>query len=773
MWKLSKGVVPKAQRTRRKFRSGGGALRPAIFSIVATLLLVVMFTAYTRNLQTLVDDESDSYLEEIATQVSINLKDKLSYHNSVLDTYARIIERNKELPMPALLDLLEPEKESYSYRAIALIDVDGYVYSTDGKVLYPELLPYIATMKQEQRPITSSVMNLFGTDCSAFLSPLPPIIVDGITLQGVMAAADMEALTNSFSLTVFNNQGFSHIITPNGSVVLRATSENNQFDGYNLLTYLSSKAQLKDITADQLREDLKQGKSGRIQFYQQDGTKMSAFYVPADYEDWYLFTVIPSDILTSRTSSFYSQTVWALVILTVFFIALLLIIMWSQRQKKRELLKALHTDVVTGGRSMLKFELDVTAALQDRENEFSLLYANVEKFKLRNEQLGRSNADQLLCYIHQTIQNSLNEKDKEYVSRLMADHFGILVHMQDLAEIQMRVEQWDQKIKEYSLQIHAPSTIRLTYGVLPVDSFGGDVAVLLDRANMACRLAAAKNSDGCRIGYYDELVKKKILLEQEMESRQEAALEAGEFKMFLQPKYNPHSNTIAGAEALVRWVSPDKGVLFPDQYIPLFESNGFIVKLDLFIFEEACRFIDNYCKSGAKPAPISVNLSRINLNYPNFLERFAAIWQKYQFDAALLEFEITESVLFDNMELLDQTIAAIHEYGFHVSMDDFGSGYSSLNMLKNLDVDVIKLDRQFFMGWEDDAHKGNLIVATMISLCQKLGIHVVAEGVETEEQVAFLRQQNCDLIQGYYYAKPMPHEQFLLKLQNETRESSV
>ncbi len=262
----------------------------------------------------------------------------------------------------------------------------------------------------------------------------------------------------------------------------------------------------------------------------------------------------------------------------------------------------------------------------------------------------------------------------------------------------------------------------------------------------------------CSCVFYDDLDRVQMLKEKKMENTMEQALANGEFIVYLQPKINLAKSEIVGAEALVRWNSPKDGLISPGEFIPFFEKNGFIVKLDLYVFDCVCRLLKDWNARGIKAVPISVNLSRNHLSDPQFLERFEAIQKKYGVASSLLEFELTETVVFENLELLKNVIEQIHAAGFQCSMDDFGSGYSSLNVLKEIPVDILKLDGVFFDKEGDP--RGNDVVESAIELARKLGMKTVAEGVETFSQVEFLKNAACDMVQGYVFSKPLSIENF-------------
>ena len=230
----------------------------------------------------------------------------------------------------------------------------------------------------------------------------------------------------------------------------------------------------------------------------------------------------------------------------------------------------------------------------------------------------------------------------------------------------------------------------------------------------------------------------------------------------MQPKYSAAKEEIVGAEALVRWEHPEKGLIFPNSFVPLFESNGFIVKIDYYILESVCQCIRNWLNEGVEPVVVSVNLSRVHLYNADLVERLVEITDRYRIPHNLIEFELTETVLFDELGQLINVMAKLKQAGFVLSMDDFGSGYSSLNMLKQLPVDILKLDKAFLDNFDADetGRKEKTIVSHIISMAKDLDMEVLAEGVENKSQKDFLLSANCDMIQGYYYAKPMKLEHF-------------
>ncbi len=279
----------------------------------------------------------------------------------------------------------------------------------------------------------------------------------------------------------------------------------------------------------------------------------------------------------------------------------------------------------------------------------------------------------------------------------------------------------------------------------------------MDRANTARKTIKGGHKNS--FAFYDKEMHKKILKEKEIENSMVDALNNGEFIVYFQPKYSLSDYQIIGAEALVRWDNPQKGLIPPIEFIPVFERNGFIVNIDFYVFEEVCKKIREWMDEGQKVVPISVNLSRMHFVNSNFIEEFKLIVDKYKIPTRLIELELTETAVLDNIEGLLDTMNNLKEKGFVISMDDFGTGYSSLNLLKELPVDILKLDRAFFTE-KDESNNEKIVISNVIKMAKELKMKVISEGVETISQVEFLKQIGCDMVQGYLFSKPMPVKEF-------------
>ena len=280
------------------------------------------------------------------------------------------------------------------------------------------------------------------------------------------------------------------------------------------------------------------------------------------------------------------------------------------------------------------------------------------------------------------------------------------------------------------------------------------IPVMIDHAKLASKECKGNYIQNYHI--YTEEIGKSIQEAQSIVSKMERAMKEEQFVLYLQPKYGLAKYKLRGAEVLIRWLTPE-GMVSPGKFIPVFEKNGLIMKLDYYVWEQSCKLIRNWLDRGIKPFPISVNISRVSMYNPRIVEEIHELTVKYDVPPELFQLELTESAYTDNPESIKKAMQQLQEYGFKILMDDFGSGYSSLNVLKDISVDILKMDMKFMAApGSENQRRSESIVANVIRLAKDLDLPVIAEGVEEKEQVEFLSSVGCEYVQGYYFARPMP-----------------
>ena len=388
--------------------------------------------------------------------------------------------------------------------------------------------------------------------------------------------------------------------------------------------------------------------------------------------------------------------------------------------------------------------------LDNPDKNFDLLRINIERFKVLNDLFGESTGDKLLRYIGKFLKEI--NLPLCVSGRLYADNFVVCYE----------AGKGDSRRMINTLQMVADSfainnrTI-LSFGLYRIDDKTLPVSVMCDRANMA--LWKAKGNFKNPYCEYDEKMRQQVLKEQKIINAMEMAIQNKEFTLYIQPKYDIEKGTIIGAEALVRWISQKNGFISPGDFIPVFENNGFVYEVDKFIWEESCRYLRKWLDEGREVHPISVNVSRIDLYDPKLVQHLVDLREKYQLPSQYLELEITESAYTEDPEQIITITRQLREAGFVILMDDFGTGYSSLNMLKDIQIDVLKLDMGFLKSSDYSAKGGNILTA-ILKMAESLKMQTIAEGVETKEQVEFLKSIGCKYVQGFYYSKPLPVDEF-------------
>ncbi len=396
---------------------------------------------------------------------------------------------------------------------------------------------------------------------------------------------------------------------------------------------------------------------------------------------------------------------------------------------------------------MVNFRRNALDLLNNSESKIAYIQFDIRRFKVINDIYGEKIGDEILDFVTEGLRRICGEH--QYFVSLRGDVFMIVTQYEQEAELTALVNRIRQMLGNFK-----GIKIQYTFGIYMVNDRKMELRQMGDRAAMA--RMAAKESVMKDVVFYQEKFKELLYMRRFIEENMKAAIAQRQFQMYLQPKYSISHNAIVGAEALVRWLHPVKGIIYPSEFIPVLEENGFIRNVDYYIWEEACRFIKRCEQEGIEGCPVSVNVSRHHLVEDEFIEVLDGLIDKIGIDKQSLELEITETV---NNQQVSEMSNRLKDEGFMLLMDDFGSGYSSLSILLETPFDVIKIDKKFMENMLV-SKKGKLILEQVVAMAGKLDLGLLAEGVETREQVEFLKEIGCDMVQGFYYAKPMPAEEF-------------
>lgn len=467
-------------------------------------------------------------------------------------------------------------------------------------------------------------------------------------------------------------------------------------------------------------------------------------------------TMVPNmswqSVVSLTDKNVFISMIFIQLILVFAFLCVICYMISKQRQNRIALERIAYIDPITKRNNFHKLKQDSqTMLFQEYQQIYALVSLDVDRFKALNDVYGYDRGNQVLKSIGDCIASHLD--GQEMFGRMVSDHFTILMKYE---KQQLLYKRLDQMIDDIYHEVDLPY-LQVSVGIYVITDPSLDFSLMNDRANMAKKISK-RNTNHAYVCYRDEM-RDMFIYETELESDMYRALNHKEFEVYLQPKYTLANRKICGAEALVRWNHNQKGFLSPASFIPLFEQNGFVVKLDYYMLDQVCAIIADWMMQGLEPYPISVNLSRLHMNNDHLAEDLIAILNRHQVPAHCIELELTETTLDLNFKNLIPTFLKLKEHGFLVAIDDFGSGYSSLKLLKDIPADILKLDRDFFHS-QKSSDREKIVIKNVIHMAEALDIRVISEGVETDEQVAFLEHVGCEVAQGFFFARPMMIQEF-------------
>ena len=565
----------------------------------------------------------------------------------------------------------------------------------------------------------------------------------------VVGLCDADALSGAFS----GGTGDCAVFTADGCVIAYFGDGHKISPGDDLFSrlFVSEGASAFEST---LKEN---GGQGVTQYRLGDHMEYAVYY-PLEISGCYIMTMTDMSLLDSAVSEQTKNLRLSSAIALLLLLALLAVIIYWVMRRFRELkkeeerfLELVNVDELTGLYTKRGFESHARQALDiiPEDKCCAMVSFEIVAFRSFNALYGFDKGDELLSRIAEVARSYM--KPNEVCGHLFADRFAWLMYGESIEEIKATLERAYYTIKETQLPFF------LCSGVYEISDRGMLISSMMDKASVAKETVKGNFSLG--IAVYDDSMLECQLEDAELVANMINGLNNGEFVDFYQAKYRTDSETVAGAEALVRWKKPNGEIIPPGRFIALFEKNGFIRKLDFYMLERVCLMLKERMEKNEELVPISVNFSRVHIYDSGFPETVREIVKKSGVPERYIEIELTESAFFNETDALNDAVNRLHKYGFSVAIDDFGSGYSSLNMLKDVSVDVLKIDMRFLEGFERGGKVGT-VVTSVVRMAKWLGIPVVAEGVETKEQVEFLRSLGCDMVQGYFFARPIARGDF-------------
>lgn len=725
----------------------------AIFSICLTLFLFmiafamsqVFISTFKHTMEERMHEEANTYKEQIERQVDRNFQ-MLNTMASMISTYG--LEQKEDFHQALVRADMENEFQTFGFYGI-----DGEGVLT--KPCYGNGLQEIAQEVLRGKKIVSNVISEENTEKKVFVFGVP--VYRGEQVVGALMASDV---VDAFSEwmeeeSLFYGKGYVHLLDQKGNYLIHGSRMvvEEKVETIMVSPYLNAREQAV------VREAMQKMKKEEFSFVYRN-IEYHALLTPIESNGWYLLCI---NSLQNVNKNVYIVAHVAAIFFVLIVGLFIFTLVYGYRMMKtmnRNLKKMAYYDSLTEAYNMYHFK---ELAREAGNLSYAIAVVNVRQFKFINEIFGKEQADHLLQYIARKLQEVVGEG--EFFCRESADSFYVFLRESEEEVLQARMNHALQQITDLKKDKNFHYHLIMNCGIA-VSEPDGSVEEVMTRALFA--LAKAKQANQQAIWLFDTTLHEQEQIDNFIESHAREALECEEFELYLQPKMNVQDDSLGGAEALVRWVNAEGTFLYPSSFIPLFETNGFCADLDMYMFEKVCQCLQKWIADGYQPVPISINQSKLTFYEENYEQRLSELLEKYQIPASLITLEILEDLVIDDLSDMNARLERLKKKGFKISLDDFGTGYSSLNTFGKLKIDEVKLDRGFLLETEKEGcGSTRMIMEEVVRLAKKLSIATVIEGIETEEQAAFVKSIGCDQGQGYYYSKPISAEQFTKEILGE------
>lgn len=727
--------------------------KQALIILGIALVLVVSTTIWSSSQITQdAKEEMQSTLRDVATQNALIVQQEIRENFNLLYSLADEISVSPGASnVNSIAAQLGSFVSTYEFKRIGFVSPDGQVVTTDGYVQDLSSREFFKDGMQGLPGITNTLQDRIGTPEPINVFSIPVYNQSNAIIGVLFATYRNQHFEEVLGVQSFNNQGFSCLLNQDGELIASSSNAPTSMQEATIMSDYLALDSRNDQPYQDLRTLLRGSSSGGGYFYG-DGQQYYYYAVALDNlrsdRQWFVLTVVPDQVLSSRSAPVLFQV--RLLILLIILIAGggTFAYVHSIRTQRRQLYRLAYVDPLTKGDNFACFKEKLSRRNGDRGFYVAL---DLQDFKLINNTCGVEKGDETLAEVWDLLQASTHLG--EFSARINADRFILFLRDKDRRTLEPRLECLCQDISNLSTKLNIPRLFPLC-GVYETADHR-EVEQNYGKAVQAKYLVKGRRTK--HYAFYDELDIKQLSEDRLMEDVFEDALKNREFQLWYQPKVDPFKGNILGAEALIRWKRPDGTMLSPGKFIPLFEKNGNITTLDEYVFRTVCEQQQKWLQSGYRLYPISVNISRVSLYYSNVVDKYREILNSFELDPKYVPLEITESATINNSDI-SSLIEQFHEAGFTLLLDDFGSGYSSLSSLNVMHFDTIKLDKSLIDYIGDQ--NGEKLLLHITQLLQSFGMTITAEGVETSDQVEFLKNLHCDDIQGYFFSKPLPINEF-------------
>lgn len=711
--------------------------------ILIVLLMTILSMSYLAYIQNLTDENTLKNLGELAKQDAVKIENQITKHKIILETLVEQIDKKQNISEKEIFDLYENNIANYEFSRLGIMHKNGETITSDGEIvdLSEDVDDFFAkdeiiVSKSRKSKVDQEEINIYSKKIE--------INKEKIAILLVLETNKYEEI---FAESIYNGKGYEYIINSEGEIIANSKERSNGYNIFNVIGTLKDKYNQQQL--NKMKNEISDKKDGQVK-YKVSGIDYYTSYKYLGVNDWNLVILTPGSLVAQEYNKSLRVTFIVSIVINTFVLVIAIYIVISNKKKKEKLYELAYIDQLTKlGNSNYFFE-NCEKRLKENSNPKYLILVDIDKFKMFNKKYGREIGDELLKNIALKIKEMFG--DNQLISRITNDNFAILYEQDKKGKKINNVSEIAKKISEELTNVEIREReypIIVSIGIYEINKEDTNIFEIFDKTLMAHSMA--KGNSNVKYYIFNEKLEQDIVKEHEIESIMEEGIEKREFEVYYQPKVDSKTEKVNQAEALVRWKRNGKYIL-PNEFIPVFEKNKFIVKLDEYIYEQVCANIKEWKEKYNRKIIVSVNVSKEHLIQEDFIDRYVSIAKKYEIEPKEIELEITESAELSEEFTMMEVLKEVKENGFKVSIDDFGTGYSSLNMLQNMPVDVLKIDKSFI---EQEKMLGIIIL-----ISKKLNLETVAEGVETEEQVRRLKKLGVDLLQGYYYSKPLEKLKF-------------
>ena len=714
-----------------------------IFFLVSAFVITAGVVFYWHQVSTILARGTAIRMEAAAEDDAFDFNELIASQRRILQTVAvNLTDKYPFSDKKALTRFFERQSKVNDFSLLGLI-LDGEVFLSDEKFVLPEDLRHkILKNAQEQEFYVSAPVSLAGGLHVVVQALRVSLSENGLgILFGLKPVSGYEPF---LQLLAMGDDGKAFIIDRQGNVLF--SGEDLGFN--NVFSFLRQVPMDKNQSVEFVRGSFEEDRSILIG-YRAGSEHFFLSFVPMAVNGWYIVSSVAGSYIELQAQHLTAVSVILFITVALIFFAMLFYIFRMRSYSNRQLFATAFVDQVTGADNFNRMCELFDEKLAGLNGHAALVIFDVNKFKVINDLHGYERGNEVLKRMAGVLQENLGET--EAFCRLSADKFILLMAFSERKEFVKRLKNLSTQLRRNCTLEDSCLLLDLSFGIYEITE-NIPFYIMLDRAHLA--LERAKRRAFEKYDFYDEEDRNRIVAEQHIEDSMEQALANEEFEVFLQPKCDFATGELRGAEALVRWNRGENRLVPPNEFIPVFERNGFILRLDMFILEQIAKLLAKWQDEKKKMVPIAVNFSRLHLNDSRYIPQMRRLVAKHGVDPKWVEAELTENVIFNNLERVQEVVRELHLYGFSVAMDDFGSGYSSLNLLKDLHFDTIKLDKEFLNEFEENP-RSRPVIEGAVKMLKTLEVNVVAEGVETREQADFLRGTGCDLAQGYFFSRPV------------------